>query len=176
MNNVNVLLKILTLLLLLPPPAVRAQQSTPLQGSWTASVGPTEIFRGMWAAETSPQDRNFARGSWTLLNDSGEVILQGTFSAKKIGTGWAGTWTARAAKRLCTLRRLERRSARPHRKDHRGHAATSHYEGSRWSLAIRRAPRTLVAEILVQTSLNQLCSPTTGEPFTTIHSLPSGWP
>jgi hypothetical protein len=98
MNNVNVLLKILTLLLLLPPPAVRAQQSTPLQGSWTASVGPTEIFRGMWAAETSPQDRNFARGSWTLLNDSGEVILQGTFSAKKIGTGWAGTWTARAAK------------------------------------------------------------------------------
>jgi hypothetical protein len=33
-----------------------------------------------------------------LLNDSGDVILQGTFSVKKIGTAWTGAWTARAVK------------------------------------------------------------------------------
>ena len=83
MNSANVLIKIFALLFLLLPSDARAQQSTPLQGSWTASVGPTEIFRGMWAAETAPQNRNAARGSWTLLNDFGDVILQGTFSVKK---------------------------------------------------------------------------------------------
>ncbi|HEY8714655.1 MAG TPA: hypothetical protein VIM00_04700 [Candidatus Acidoferrum sp.] len=98
MSRLDPLLKISVAFWLLLASASLAQQPNPLQGSWTASVGPTEIFRGMWAAETSPQNRNAARGSWTLLNDAGEVVLQGTFSAKKIGTAWTGTWTARAAK------------------------------------------------------------------------------
>jgi len=43
MNSANVLIKIFALLFLLLPSDARAQQSTPLQGSWTASVGPTDL-------------------------------------------------------------------------------------------------------------------------------------
>jgi hypothetical protein len=91
-------LKILSLLLLLLAFTTPAQQPAALQGSWSASAGSTEIFHGMWAAEISAQSHNAARGSWTLVNDAGEIVLQGTWSAKKVGPGWTGTWTARAAK------------------------------------------------------------------------------
>lgn len=90
-------MKLAGLLFLLPALAA-AQQSAPLQGSWTASAGPNEMFNGMWSAEISAQSRNAARGSWTLVNDSGEITLQGTWSARKVGSGWTGTWTARAAR------------------------------------------------------------------------------
>jgi hypothetical protein len=33
-------------------------------------------------------------GSWTLLNDGGEVTMQGTWSAKRSGRDWRGTWRA----------------------------------------------------------------------------------
>src|SRR5690348_15934870 len=73
-----------------------AQESSPaLSGSWTATVGAGKVFRGTWSAETSPQNSNAARGSWTLLNEAGEVVLQGTWSARKAGAGWQGAWTAR---------------------------------------------------------------------------------
>jgi hypothetical protein len=36
-----------------------------------------------------------AGGSWTLLNESGEILLQGTWSAQKTAQGWEGTWSAR---------------------------------------------------------------------------------
>jgi hypothetical protein len=33
-----------------------------------------------------------------LLNEAGEIILEGTWSAQKMRQGWQGTWTARARK------------------------------------------------------------------------------
>jgi hypothetical protein len=56
-----------------------------LYGRWTASSGPSQIFRGTWSAEISRQRRNEAQGSWTLVNDAGEVALEGTWSARKNG-------------------------------------------------------------------------------------------
>jgi hypothetical protein len=76
-----------------------AQQVSPvLLGSWTASAGPSQIFRGMWSGQVSLRSPNRAIGSWTLVNDAGDVLLEGTWSAQKTGQHWQGTWTARPMK------------------------------------------------------------------------------
>jgi hypothetical protein len=76
-----------------------AQQASPvLLGSWTATAGPNQIFRGTWSAQTSLHNANRALGSWTLLNEAGDVLLEGTWSAQKTGKGWQGTWTAHPMK------------------------------------------------------------------------------
>jgi hypothetical protein len=67
-----------------------------LHGTWTAAAG-SQTLRGSWGAETSPRTPDAAQGYWTLLNDSGERILQGTWSARKARSRWHGTWTARTA-------------------------------------------------------------------------------
>jgi len=41
-----------------------------------------------------------ALGSWTLLSESDRIILEGTWSARKLPSGWQGTWTARIQGRL----------------------------------------------------------------------------
>jgi hypothetical protein len=71
---------------------------TVLVGSWTATAGPSQTFRGKWSGESSSRNLNAARGSWTLLNEAGEVLLEGTWSAQKTGQSWQGTWTARPMK------------------------------------------------------------------------------
>src|ERR1700747_65940 len=78
--------------------ALAQEAGSVLYGSWTATAGPSQIFRGTWSAETSRRNPNEAQGSWTLVNDSGEVVLQGTWSAKKTGSSWQGTWRARTTK------------------------------------------------------------------------------
>jgi len=76
-----------------------AQQVSPvLLGSWTATAGPNQIFRGTWSAQASLHNSTRAIGSWTLVNEAGGVILEGAWSAQKTGKGWQGTWTARATK------------------------------------------------------------------------------
>jgi len=76
-----------------------AQQVSPvLLGSWTATARPNQIFRGTWSAQVSLHNSNRAIGSWTLLNEAGDVLLEGTWSAQKTGKSWQGTWTARPMK------------------------------------------------------------------------------
>jgi hypothetical protein len=76
-----------------------AQEASPvLTGSWTATVSPAQVFRGTWSAQSSSPNPNAARGSWTLLSDAGDILLAGTWSVRKTGQGWEGTWTARPAK------------------------------------------------------------------------------
>ena len=72
-------------------------QETPsgLHGSWTATAGPNQIFRGTWTGQTLPGKPNVAQGSWTLTSDTGEIILHGTWSVVKNSVAWQGTWTAR---------------------------------------------------------------------------------
>src|SRR4029077_11799113 len=73
-----------------------AQQAPPvLQGSWTATTGPNRYLRGRWFAQVLPPSKNVALGSWTLFNESSQIILEGTWSARKTAGGWQGTWTAR---------------------------------------------------------------------------------
>jgi hypothetical protein len=67
-----------------------------LRGTWIASAGPTQMFRGRWWASLLPNTHNSAQGSWTLLSDSNQILLEGTWSARKSPAGWQGTWSARA--------------------------------------------------------------------------------
>jgi hypothetical protein len=53
-------------------------------------------LRGTWKAQVPPDRPNLAQGSWTLLDEADQVLLQGTWSAQKARSGWQGTWTARA--------------------------------------------------------------------------------
>jgi len=90
-------MKVLSLMLVLLGSCALAQEPLPvLDGSWTASLGSGQIFRGTWSAQTSPQNLNAARGSWTVLNEAGEIAMEGTRSAQNVGQGWQGTWTVRA--------------------------------------------------------------------------------
>ena len=78
---------------------VLPREASPVfEGTWTATTGPTQVFRGTWSAQTSPQSPNSARGSWMLLNEASEIVLQGTWSMRKMNQGWQGSWTARVAK------------------------------------------------------------------------------
>ena len=75
------------------------QAQTPpseLTGMWKATVGNGPVMQGMWLAQISKASPNAASGSWSLLSDSGEVMLQGTWSARKTSQSWEGSWKARA--------------------------------------------------------------------------------
>jgi hypothetical protein len=75
----------------------RGQSSTnELTGMWTASVGNGPLMRGTWLAQVSQGTPNAASGSWSLLNDASEIVLTGTWSARKTPKSWEGSWTARA--------------------------------------------------------------------------------
>jgi hypothetical protein len=76
-----------------------SQEAPPVAGgTWMASTGGEQYLRGTWSGEISAGNRNSARGSWALVSDSGDIVMEGTWSAKKTGQGWQGTWTARVAK------------------------------------------------------------------------------
>jgi len=76
-----------------------AQQAPPvLRGSWVATAGPKQVFRGRWSAQVLPGTKNAAHGSWTLLNASNQIVLEGTWSARKSARGWQGTWSGRKQK------------------------------------------------------------------------------
>ena len=52
-------------------------------------------MRGRWSAQVLPATKNAANGSWTLFNESNQIVLEGTWSARKSAAGWQGTWSAR---------------------------------------------------------------------------------
>jgi hypothetical protein len=79
-----------------------AQESRPvLRGVWSATAGASATFRGRWSAEIDAPDA--ASGSWTILDDSNRIVLEGTWSARRVSAPakltvphWHGTWRARA--------------------------------------------------------------------------------
>lgn len=74
-----------------------AQEASPvIRGGWAATVGLTRVLRGTWTGQASPDKPHMAQGSWGLLNETGQVIQEGTWSAQKARLGWQGTWTATA--------------------------------------------------------------------------------
>jgi hypothetical protein len=84
--------------LLLASCAVAQQATSTWQGSWIATAEAGQFLRGNWSARIQPNARNSASGSWTLLNNSNQVVLEGTWSARKSASGWQGTWSARIQK------------------------------------------------------------------------------
>jgi hypothetical protein len=65
------------------------------RGIWIATAGPAQSFHGRWWASLLPLTHNAASGSWTLLSDTNQILLEGTWSARKSSRGWQGTWSAR---------------------------------------------------------------------------------
>ncbi len=66
------------------------------RGTWMATAGTAHSFRGRWWASLLPNTHNAASGSWTLLSDTNQILLEGTWWARKSSLGWQGTWSARA--------------------------------------------------------------------------------
>jgi hypothetical protein len=76
---------------------VFAQQPAPvLQGTWAASAGAKQAFRGTWSAQPLPGRPNAVIGAWTILDAANRVVREGTWSAEKSAQGWQGAWSARA--------------------------------------------------------------------------------
>jgi hypothetical protein len=74
-----------------------AQEAPPVfHGRWTATVGPAQVLVGTWTGQASPGRPNVVQGSWTLLGETGQILLEGTWSAQRTRLGWQGTWSARA--------------------------------------------------------------------------------
>jgi hypothetical protein len=71
---------------------VRSRSETFARIAWLV-----DRFDAFWPDFPGHVDRTDFSG-WTLLNETGEIILDGTWSAQKMGQGWQGTWTARARK------------------------------------------------------------------------------
>jgi hypothetical protein len=83
-----------TALAVLAATAAHAAAPRPVvYGVWTASAGPA-LFHGMLSAQALPASPNSVVGSWTLLDDGGQVTMRGTWSGKRSGGGWRGTWRA----------------------------------------------------------------------------------
>jgi hypothetical protein len=69
------------------------------RGTWAATATQTHSFRGHWSAKLLPDTHNAVQGSWTLLNDANQIVLEGTWSAEKSPRGWRGTWSAEKSPR-----------------------------------------------------------------------------
>lgn len=72
-----------------------AQEGPPVfHGSFTATAGANQVLRGAWSGQALPQRPNEVRGSWAIINEGDQVVLEGTWSAQKSRAGWQGSWTA----------------------------------------------------------------------------------
>ena len=76
---------------------VAQQPAEVLSGSWTASAGPNQVYRGRWSGQPLPDKPDAAHGSWVVVNDANQTVQQGTWAAEKSAQGWRGQWSARIA-------------------------------------------------------------------------------
>ena len=85
------------LIVLLGLPVFASAQEAPLElrGSWSATAGVNRTFAGTWTAQVSAEKPNSAQGSWELINETGQTVLEGTWAANKTRFGWQGAWAAR---------------------------------------------------------------------------------
>jgi hypothetical protein len=73
-----------------------AQEAPPVfHGSFTATAGTNQALRGAWSGQALPQRPNDVRGSWAIINEGDQVVLEGMWSAQKSRASWQGSWTAR---------------------------------------------------------------------------------
>jgi hypothetical protein len=87
---------LVALLALATASASAAEAPTPApQGTWTATNAGGQVFRGAWTAEIAAATPDDAVGTWTLTNGIGDVVMNGTWSARKAPRGWRGAWSAR---------------------------------------------------------------------------------
>jgi hypothetical protein len=67
-----------------------------LTGRWLATAADGRVFAGTWSAAFAVATPNAAVGSWKLVDEGGvNVLMRGTWSARKVQGAWRGTWAAR---------------------------------------------------------------------------------
>ena len=88
----------LATLVVLPVGGAAAADAPPpvFEGTWIATAG-SQTLHGRWSAQSLPGQPDDLQGSWSMINDGGDVIGQGTWSARRAKRGFAGKWSARAA-------------------------------------------------------------------------------
>jgi hypothetical protein len=85
-------------LALLTAVAAGAAEAPPVfEGTWIATAGPAVVFHGNWSAQAIPGQLDDVQGSWSMVNEAGSVMSQGTWSARRSKRGFQGKWTARGA-------------------------------------------------------------------------------
>jgi hypothetical protein len=87
--------QLLIAVLLLTLSATAQPARTALRGTWTATVGANRMVQGVWSAQIASSAPNSVSGSWAVLNDARQIVLQGTWSAVKVEQRLNGTWSAR---------------------------------------------------------------------------------
>jgi hypothetical protein len=65
----------------------------PKLSTWSAQTDMGQVLEGNWTVDPAASSDK-ASGTWTLGENSGKVMLRGTWSAQKFSTGWSGTWRA----------------------------------------------------------------------------------
>jgi hypothetical protein len=88
---------VLLLMALATVAAAQAQQRSTVRGSWAATIGSRPALQGTWSAELRTSSPETAQGTWTLIDASGNVVANGTWSASRAPDSWSGTWSARAS-------------------------------------------------------------------------------
>jgi len=75
----------------------RAAAASTFSGVWSATNRGGQVFRGAWSADVALATPDIALGSWTLVDDHGNAVMGGTWSARRVARGWHGAWSARVA-------------------------------------------------------------------------------
>jgi hypothetical protein len=87
----------LAALTLVPASPGAAETAPPVfHGTWIATAGPSQVLHGSWSAQAIPGQPDDVQGSWSLVNDAGDVVAQGTWSAQRAKRGFTGKWSAKA--------------------------------------------------------------------------------
>ena len=61
------------------------------RGTWIATAGKATLG-GRWSAQATSPDQVI--GSWGMLDERGNIRMQGTWSARRTGRAWRGSWKA----------------------------------------------------------------------------------
>jgi hypothetical protein len=69
-----------------------------LHGAWSASAGAGRNLAGTWTAEAHSESGGVT-GAWTLRDATGQVLIEGGWSASKSPQAWSGAWRATVAGR-----------------------------------------------------------------------------
>jgi hypothetical protein len=97
-GSVSIAALVLALAMSAAPAVAHAGEPPPVfQGTWIATADASRPFAGRWSAQALPGEPDEVQGSWSMVNDAGDTVAQGTWSARRSKGGFKGKWWARTA-------------------------------------------------------------------------------
>jgi hypothetical protein len=95
-GSVSIAALLLGLATFAAPGVARAGDPPPVfQGTWIATAAAGQPLHGKWSAQALPGEPDEMQGSWSMVNDAGDTVAQGTWSAQRAKRGFQGRWSAR---------------------------------------------------------------------------------